>query len=235
MPASDDREWMMRALDLASSGLGETWPNPSVGCVLVRDDVVLGEGQTSLGGRPHAETNALQAASGVVSGAHAFVTLEPCAHHGVTPPCAAALIDAAIRRVVIGAVDPDPRVNGRGISMLRDAGIEVVTDVCGEAARSTLSAFFHKLRTGRPFVFLGAPARLIAARRADAVVETDAAVRRVEGLADRGRLKLRVPQGSRPMELLERLGAHGLTSVYVPSDDPLAPSFTDEGLVDERL
>lgn len=235
MPPTDDQRWMRRALELASSGLGETWPNPSVGCVLIRDGVVIGEGRTSRGGRPHAETNALQSALGSPDAADAYVTLEPCAHHGETPPCAGALIDAAIKRVIVGATDHDPRVNGNGLARLRDAGIEVVTDICGEAARAILSGFFHKLRTQIPLVISGSPTNRHALERADGVLQTDVTVQDIEGLASHGRLKLRVPVGARGADVLRRLGAHGLTSVYVANDDPLAATLQAEGLINQNL
>ena len=231
MQASADAQWMTRALEIASKGLGETWPNPSVGCVLVRDGVTIGEGRTARGGRPHAETTALGAVDGASNGAHAYVTLEPCAHHGQTPPCARALIDAGIQRVVIAAVDPDPRVNRRGIALLRAANIDVVTDVCGEASRDLLVGFFHKVRTGRPLVISGSSNGGHYDARVDARLRTDPTVRRLEGLAQNGRLELRAPTGTHGMALLKQLGHHGLTSIFVPSDDPLAVRLDAEGLL----
>ena len=109
-----DAEHMAHALRLAARGLGRTWPNPAVGCVIVKDGVILGRGWTQPGGRPHAETIALAQAGQAARGATAYVTLEPCAHHGKTPPCAEALIAAGIARMVSALTDPDPRVAGRG-------------------------------------------------------------------------------------------------------------------------
>ena len=120
---------MRTALALAARGLGRVWPNPAVGCVLVRDGRVVGRGWTQPGGRPHAETEALGRAGDAARGATAYVTLEPCDHHGVTPPCADALIAAGIARAVVAVEDPDPRVDGRGIARLRAAGIAVTTGV----------------------------------------------------------------------------------------------------------
>lgn len=112
---------MKAALSLGRRGMGRVWPNPAVGCVIVRNGVIVGRGFTADGGRPHAETVALAQAGNAAQGATAYVTLEPCAHHGKTPPCAQALIAAQVARVVIATSDPDPRVAGRGVAMLRDA------------------------------------------------------------------------------------------------------------------
>jgi diaminohydroxyphosphoribosylaminopyrimidine deaminase/5-amino-6-(5-phosphoribosylamino)uracil reductase len=120
-----DRAFMAVALRLARRGVGRTADNPSVGCVLVRDGRVVARARTSDGGRPHAEANALSLAGAAARGATAYVTLEPCAHWGRTPPCAQALIEAGIARVVVAVADPDPRVDGGGLAMLRDAGIAV--------------------------------------------------------------------------------------------------------------
>lgn len=120
-----DTHFMHHALSLARRGLGRVWPNPAVGCVIVKNGIVIGAGHTQDGGRPHAETVALQQAGRGAKGATAYVTLEPCAHHGKTPPCAEELIKAGIKRVVVACGDPDPRVSGKGLKMLRDAGVEV--------------------------------------------------------------------------------------------------------------
>ncbi len=145
---------MRSAVALARRALGRTWPNPPVGCVLVRDGRVLSRGNTAAGGRPHAEAVALERAGGAASGATAYVTLEPCAHHGRTPPCAEALIAAGIRRVVVAARDPDPRVDGRGIARLKNADLAVRTGVCGEEAEELLSGFAMRVREGRPLITL---------------------------------------------------------------------------------
>ncbi|MSP48784.1 MAG: bifunctional diaminohydroxyphosphoribosylaminopyrimidine deaminase/5-amino-6-(5-phosphoribosylamino)uracil reductase RibD [Alphaproteobacteria bacterium] len=147
-----DREWMERALALAYRGLGQVWPNPSVGAVVVRDGRVVGEGWTRKGGRPHAETVALDAAGGAARGATLFVTLEPCAHHGKTPPCADAVISAGIARVVASIEDPDPRVSGQGFARLREAGIAVEVGAGAAAAREINLGFFTRLAEGRPMV-----------------------------------------------------------------------------------
>ncbi len=150
----DDADFMRAAVALARQGLGETAPNPAVGCVIVRDGRVVGRGRTALGGRPHAETAALVMAGAAAFGATAYITLEPCAHQGKTPPCTEALIAAGITRVVVATRDPDPRVNGRGISLLRDSGIQVVEGVGAAAAEAINEGFFSVIRHGRPMVTL---------------------------------------------------------------------------------
>jgi diaminohydroxyphosphoribosylaminopyrimidine deaminase/5-amino-6-(5-phosphoribosylamino)uracil reductase len=146
---------MRHALRLAERGLGRVSPNPSVGCVIVtEDELVIGRGRTADGGRPHAETVALQQAGNRALGATAYVTLEPCAHHGQTPPCAEALVEAGLRRVVVAIEDPDPRVGGRGLARLRDAGVEVISGVLIEDAARLNAGFFLKIRENRPLVTL---------------------------------------------------------------------------------
>ncbi|MEY8841467.1 bifunctional diaminohydroxyphosphoribosylaminopyrimidine deaminase/5-amino-6-(5-phosphoribosylamino)uracil reductase RibD, partial [Cribrihabitans sp. XS_ASV171] len=120
---------MALALSLGRRGQGTCWPNPAVGCVIVREGRIVGRGWTQPGGRPHAETQALAQAGDLARGATAYVSLEPCAHHGQTPPCAEALIGAGLARVVCAVEDSDPRVSGQGFEMLRKAGIDVTTGV----------------------------------------------------------------------------------------------------------
>ncbi|SHG80264.1 bifunctional diaminohydroxyphosphoribosylaminopyrimidine deaminase/5-amino-6-(5-phosphoribosylamino)uracil reductase RibD [Marivita hallyeonensis] len=150
----EDAHHMDRALELGRRGLGNTWPNPAVGCVLVRDGAVVGEGWTQPGGRPHAEAMALELAGASAKGATAYVTLEPCAHHGATPPCADALIAAGISRVVAPFADEDPRVSGKGFAKLRTAGVEVTTGVGADEAARHHTGFFHRVRHGRPLLTL---------------------------------------------------------------------------------
>lgn len=145
---------MRAALGLARRGLGNVWPNPAVGCVIVKDGRVVGRGWTQPGGRPHAETEALAMAGEAARGATAYVTLEPCSHHGKTPPCAEALVNAGIARVVAAIEDTDPRVSGQGLALLRQAGIEVAVGLCAEDARELNAGFFMKQREGRPLVTL---------------------------------------------------------------------------------
>src|SRR5215213_1022861 len=158
--AGTDEAWMGRAVALAEGGRGTTSPNPMVGAVLVRDGRVVGEGFHQAAGRPHAEAVALAAAGAAGAGATCYVTLEPCAHHSRTPPCADALIGAGVARVVAALVDPDPRVDGAGLERLRAAGVEVVTGVGAEAAASQNAAYLTHRRLGRPRVTLKAAASL---------------------------------------------------------------------------
>lgn len=145
---------MDAALHLARRGLGNAWPNPAVGCVLVRDGRVVGRGWTQPGGRPHAETEALARAGEAARGATAYVTLEPCSHHGRTPPCCDALIRAGVARVVVAMRDPDPRVDGRGLQRLRQAGIAVEEGVGETAARAMQAGFLKRIGEGLPLVTL---------------------------------------------------------------------------------
>jgi diaminohydroxyphosphoribosylaminopyrimidine deaminase / 5-amino-6-(5-phosphoribosylamino)uracil reductase len=149
-----DEQYMRAALSLARRGVGDTWPNPSVGCVIVRDGLVVGRAVTAPGGRPHAETLALSIAGEKARGATAYVTLEPCSHWGKTPPCADALVAAGIARAVVAVGDPDPRVNGRGIARLRAAGIEVVEGVLETEAGEVQAGFFARVQLRRPLVTL---------------------------------------------------------------------------------
>jgi diaminohydroxyphosphoribosylaminopyrimidine deaminase/5-amino-6-(5-phosphoribosylamino)uracil reductase len=152
--AGDDRRFMALALSLGRRGMGRVWPNPAVGCIIVKDGRIIGRGWTADGGRPHAEPQALSEAGKAARGATAYVTLEPCAHQGKTPPCAEALVAAGIARVVIAAGDPDPRVAGRGVVILKSAGIEVETGVLQAEADIDHAGFFSRITKGRPFVTL---------------------------------------------------------------------------------
>lgn len=145
---------MRLALSLAARGLGRVWPNPAVGCVIIKDGKLLGRGWTARGGRPHAETVALKQAGSTAKGATAYVTLEPCAHHGKTPPCADALVAAGIARVVCALDDPDSRVAGKGYKILRDAGINLTEDVLMDAASELNQGFLLNRAIGRPMFTL---------------------------------------------------------------------------------
>jgi diaminohydroxyphosphoribosylaminopyrimidine deaminase/5-amino-6-(5-phosphoribosylamino)uracil reductase len=146
---------MQVALSLSKRGLGNVWPNPAVGCVLVSSDrVIVGRGHTKPSGRPHAERVALDMAGERARGATAYVTLEPCSHFGKSPPCASGLIEAGVSRVVSALVDPDPRVSGRGHQMLRDAGIQVDVGLFANEARQVNEGFLSKVERNRPFVTL---------------------------------------------------------------------------------
>ena len=154
-----DEDHMAHALRLGARGLGGTWPNPAVGCVIV-NGAVVGRGWTQAGGRPHAEPMALAQAGTAARGATAYVTLEPCAHHGKTPPCAQALIDAGVARVVTALTDPDVRVSGRGHAMLRAAGIVITEGVLQQAAHEANAGFLKRITQSLPLVTLKMAATL---------------------------------------------------------------------------
>jgi len=184
-----DLPHMRAALALARRGLGTTWPNPSVGCVIVRDGRVVGRGHTQPGGRPHAEPIALAMAGEQAKGATAYVTLEPCCHWGRSPPCTDALIAAGISRIVVAAGDPDPRVNGQGLAKLTDAGVTVEAGLLETEALETLTGFISRVTLGRPMVTLKLASTLdgrIATRSGQSQWITDTPARRV-GHAMRGR------------------------------------------------
>lgn len=144
--------YMSRALQLARLGLYSTSPNPRVGCVLVKDGAVVGEGWHQKAGESHAEVRALQMAGAQAQGATAYVTLEPCSHYGRTPPCANALVQAGVARVVGACNDPNPQVAGRGYQWLREAGIEVITPCLGEQAQALNVGFMQRMQTGLPYL-----------------------------------------------------------------------------------
>jgi diaminohydroxyphosphoribosylaminopyrimidine deaminase/5-amino-6-(5-phosphoribosylamino)uracil reductase len=216
-----DRRFMGEALELARSALGLTSPNPAVGCVIVRRGRIVGRGATAPGGRPHAETVALTEAGAQARGATAYVSFEPCAHFGQTPPCALALVEAGIARAVVGCVDPFPKVRGRGIAILKRAGIEVSSGVLEQECRALNEGFITRVATGRPFVILklaatldgriaaaGGDSRWISSppsremvhrwrREADAVMVGAGTV-----LADNPRLTCRIQGGRDPVRVI---------------------------------
>ncbi len=152
--ASLDQTYMKAALGLARRGLGNVAPNPAVGCILVKDGLIVGRGWTQPGGRPHAETVALAQAGDAAKGATAYVTLEPCAHHGQTGPCAEALVNAGISRCVMAVSDPDWRVAGKGLAILANAGIQTENGVCEEEAAQLNRGFFLRVSRDRPMFTL---------------------------------------------------------------------------------
>jgi diaminohydroxyphosphoribosylaminopyrimidine deaminase / 5-amino-6-(5-phosphoribosylamino)uracil reductase len=161
MPGDDrDAGYMRAALGLARRGLGRTWPNPTVGCILVQGDTVVGRGRTGAGGRPHAEAAALAEAGPRARGATAYVTLEPCAHTGETPPCAEALAAAGVARVIVAIEDPDPRVDGRGVEALRTAGVAVEVGCLAAEAMAVNRGFLTRVTSGRPMLTLKLAASL---------------------------------------------------------------------------
>lgn len=197
---------MDTALALAKSQLGRTAPNPAVGCVLVRDGQIVGSGATADHGRPHAEPQALAQAGELTRGSRAYVTLEPCAFHGQTPPCALTLIEARVGSVFIACVDEHPKVAGRGIALLREAGVQVETGLRRAEAGPLYDGFFHRVRTGRPKLYLDAnPARY------DAILTLAAAASLTEAL--------------------DRLGDAGMNRVCAAPGSPLAARLIEAGLV----
>ncbi len=183
--AAEDLAWMRAALSLARRGLGNVWPNPAVGCVIVRDGIAVGRGWTQPGGRPHAETEALARAGAAARGATAYVTLEPCCHWGRTPPCTDAMLAAGIARAVIALRDPDPRVNGEGIARLEAAGVAVTEGVAEAEAAFVNAGFVSRIRAGRPLVTLKLATTLdgrIAAANGESRWITGAEARRVAHL-----------------------------------------------------
>ncbi len=155
-----DQYWMLQALEQAKTAQYRTRPNPAVGCVIVKDQHIIGQGATAPVGGSHAEVFALHEAGERAKGATAYVTLEPCAHYGRTPPCAKGLVEAGISRVVVACLDPNPLVAGKGIQILRDAGIQVDVGVCEVQAIAQNQGFLKAIATGRPYVRLKIAASL---------------------------------------------------------------------------
>ena len=212
---------MREALALAQDRLGLTTPNPSVGCVIARGDKVVGRGVTGIGGRPHGETQALAEAGALARGATAYVSFEPCAHFGATPPCANALVAAGVKRVVVGCVDPDPRVSGRGIAILKAAKIKVTVGVLEREAIRLNEGFIARLKLGRPLGILklamsmdgriaaaSGDSRWISSRESRELVhrwrrECDAVmVGAGTVIADNPRLTCRMPGGRDPVRVV---------------------------------
>ncbi|HAV3159046.1 bifunctional diaminohydroxyphosphoribosylaminopyrimidine deaminase/5-amino-6-(5-phosphoribosylamino)uracil reductase RibD [Acinetobacter baumannii] len=149
-----DQYWMQQAIELAKRGLYSTKPNPNVGCVIVKDNQLIGEGFHPKAGQPHAEVFALREAGEHAQGATAYVTLEPCAHYGRTPPCAEALVKAQVKKVVVACPDPNPLVAGKGVQILKNAGIEVEIGICEDLAAQLNQGFLKAMSTGMPYVRL---------------------------------------------------------------------------------
>ncbi len=218
---SRDRRFMAIALGLARGQLGRTSPNPSVGCVIVRAGKIIGRGATAAGGRPHAEAVALAEAGARARGATAYVSLEPCAHQGKTPPCASALVEARVARVVIGCLDRYPAVRGRGAAILRRAGIEVTVGVREDKCAALNEGFFTRVARGRPFGLLklamsldgriaaaSGDSKWISSKQSRALVhrwrrECDAVVVGAGTvIADNPRLTCRTPGGRDPIRVI---------------------------------
>ena len=206
MSATDlDSAMMRRAIDLALTRMGETWPNPSVGCVIVKDGEVVAEAATAPGGRPHAEEQAVPAAGEAARGATAYVTMEPCgARSSGRTSCSHFLAHAGVARVVVAAVDPSPFASGRGVERLRQAGLTVETGLLAPDAAILYEGYLHRLETGRPMVRIsedgrGFDARLAVSPKADLVTE-------LKRLGEAGYTRLWAPRG----ELADALRAQGL-------------------------
>lgn len=202
---SGDRDFMARAIALAEAQLGQTAPNPPVGCVLVKDGQIIGEGATANGGRPHAEEQAVPAAGNAAQGATAYVTMEPCgARSSGRISCAQRLIDAGVTRVVIASEDPSPFAAGRGVERLRAAGLEVEIGVMESEAAVLAEGYLNRLKTGRPMVRIsedghGFDARFAASPSADLEAE-------LLRLGEAGYMRVWVPQGA----LSDALSSKGL-------------------------
>jgi diaminohydroxyphosphoribosylaminopyrimidine deaminase/5-amino-6-(5-phosphoribosylamino)uracil reductase len=157
MGSQEDSRFLAASVRLGASALGQTWPNPAVGCLIVRDGKVVGQGRTQPGGRPHAETEALRDAGDLARGATVYVSLEPCNHHGRTPPCSEALIDAGVASIFIALSDPDPRVSGSGATRLQEAGVVVHAEPFAAIRNAALHAHrghLMRMHNGRPHVTL---------------------------------------------------------------------------------
>ena len=204
--SADDLRFMRRALALADSRLGHTWPNPTVGCVIVKDGEVVGEGVTGDGGRPHGEEMALAGIGEAAKGATAYVVLEPCAKRSsdTARSCAQRLADAGVARVVIAAEDPHQR--GAGPALLRDAGIAVEIGLCREEAEGLNAGFFSRVVNHRPIICANAERA-----RYDAVFNP--------------------PPGEALGGVLERLGGAGFTRMCVAPNSPLAETLAKQGLL----
>lgn len=205
-PEADDLRFMGRAIALAKARMGQTWPNPAVGCVIVRDGELVSEAATASGGRPHAEEQAVPAAGERSRGATAYVTMEPCgARSSGRTSCSQHLMEAGVSRVVVAAVDPSPFASGRGVERLRKAGLQVETGLLADEAAVLYEGYLHRVETGRPMVRVsedgvGFDARFAASAKADLATE------------------------------LKRLGEAGYTRVWVGPGD-LADALAEQGLL----
>lgn len=199
---------------LAREVRGHVYPNPPVGCVIVKDSDVVAEAATHPGGRPHAERKALDMAGPLAKGATLYVTLEPCCHWGKTPPCSDAIIDAGVARVVCAVQDPDPRVNGGGFAALRSAGVDVRNGLCRDEAKAVLSGFLHRVQFGSPEVIMSTESQGIIPDGADAVLASgkNEVVLKTRSGTVKGELRPRD-------QLLYWMAELGLTTVAIPKQD----------------
>jgi len=199
---------------LAREVRGHVYPNPPVGCVIVKDGDVVAEAATHPGGRPHAERKALDMAGPLAQGATLYVTLEPCCHWGMTPPCSDAIIDAGVARVVCSIQDPDPRVNGGGFAALKAAGIDVNIGMCRDQAKAVLSGFLHRIQFGAPEVIMSDEGLGMIPNGADAMLASgkNEVVLTTRSSTIGGELRSRD-------QLLYWMAELGLTTVAVPKQD----------------
>lgn len=223
---NSDQAWMERALGLARGARGYVWPNPPVGCVIVKDGQVVGEAATHPGGRPHAERKAIDQAGQLAVGATLFVTLEPCCHWGKSPPCTDAIIEASISRVVCAVQDPDPRVNGGGFAKLREAGIDVVVGMSQETAQAVMSGFFHRVHFGVPELVTLTESTSLIPEGVDGVLVSGktAVVLTTRSGTVEGELRS-------PHHQLEWMGGLGLTTVAIPKLDSFWRNFQSNSKV----
>lgn len=222
---------MLRAIELAKGGMGKVDPNPMVGAVIVKDNRIIGEGFHERYGGPHAERNAIASLTEDATGADMYVTLEPCAHHGKTPPCTEAIIESGISKVLIGSKDPNPLVSGKGVEALREAGIEVVEDFCRTRCDELNYRFFQFITTGKPYVLLkyamtadGKIATHTGASRWISCEKSRDYVQRLRNeypailagigtvLADDPQLTTRIPGGTNPLRIITD------SSLRIPED-----------------
>jgi diaminohydroxyphosphoribosylaminopyrimidine deaminase/5-amino-6-(5-phosphoribosylamino)uracil reductase len=241
--SAQDHQYMARAIQLAYQGLYTTDPNPRVGCVIVRDGEVIGEGAHLKAGEPHAEVHALRMAGEQARGATGYVTLEPCSHHGKTPPCAEALVKAGVARVISAMQDPNPLVAGRGLARLRDAGIEAASGLLEAQARALNPGFISRMERGRPWTRLKLASSLDgrtamqsgesqwitgAAARADVQrlrARSSAVLTGVDTvLIDNASLTVRAAELGLPADLAARAAEHQPLRVVVDSRLRLPPS-----------
>ncbi len=189
LPSADDMQWMQAALALAREGVGLASPNPTVGCVIVRENHIAGRGFHQYAQRDHAEVVALKQAGEAARGATAYVTLEPCSHHGRTGPCARALIEARVTRVVAATADPNPLVEARGFAMLREAGVQISAGVLAAEARELNDAFAHYVRQRTPLMSLKIAATLDGAIAPPPGARQERASFAITGAASRARVQ----------------------------------------------
>lgn len=212
--------FMREAIALSLTHLGQTGSNPSVGCLIVKDDEVVGRGVTARGGRPHAEPQALAEAGERARGATAYVTLEPCSHHGKTPPCAHAIVNAGIARVVVAVADPDPRVSGQGLKILADADIEVTIGILQKEARHALSGYLTRQTKARPQVTLK-----LAVSRDGMLGATGAGQIRITGTEAREEVhRLRAASDAILIGIGTALADDPELTVRLPGLEPFSPS-----------